>query len=58
MGNKMPFIVTHDAHVKDELLASGFTIVEDKDGRYVFLNNKTVAFNEDGRAVFTDRLCM
>jgi hypothetical protein len=58
MNNKMPFVVTHDDHVKDELLKNGFTLVEDQNGRYVFLNNRTISFDQTGKVQFTDRLCM
>lgn len=53
--NKL-FITTHDEETRDQLLATGFTMVENANGRYVFLNDKTVTFDKDGKVYYTDRL--
>lgn len=56
MDNKLPFIATHDATVKKELLQAGFTLIEENNGRYVFLNDKKMSFDKDGKVYFTNRL--
>lgn len=53
---KKLFITTHDEETRDKLLDIGFTMVEDANGRYVFLNDKTMTFDKDGKVYYTDRL--
>lgn len=55
-NKKEMFITTHDEGTRDKLLSCGFTMVESANGRFVFLNDKSLTFDKDGKVYYTDRL--
>ena len=62
MENKQKFIITRENIVAQELIKQGFTLLSEEIGKYVFLNNSTLVFNEDNKEyfdklVYTNVLC-
>ena len=48
------FIMTQDADTAAELTASGYTLLNNQDGTWFFLNNGRLSFEQKEYVVFTD----
>lgn len=62
MENKQKFIITRENVVAQELMKQGFTLLSEEIGKYVFLNNSTLMFDENNKKyfdklVYTNVLC-
>ena len=55
------FIRTQDSKVSDMLLKLGFKLVDNKDGFFTFVNDKSLKFSDDFDATklhYTNILCL
>lgn len=62
MENKQKFIITTENSIAQELMKQGFTLLSEEIGKYVFLNNSTLVFDENNKKhfdklVYTNVLC-
>lgn len=56
-SNNMPFIITTDVDTKDKLLKLGFSLIEEENNKYTFLNDVNLKFNENGEKIKLDKMC-
>lgn len=57
LNKKRPFIVTTDSNTANQLKELNFTLIQEDNGRYMFLNNSTLKFDENGEEIKLNKMC-
>ena len=55
--NDMPFIITTDSDTANQLKDMHFTLLSEDNGKYMFINNGTLKFDENGKEIKLNKMC-
>lgn len=56
-NKKKPFIITTDGDTANQLKELNFTLIQEDKGKYLFLNNSTLKFDENGEEIKLNKMC-
>ena len=56
-SKKKPFIITTLTETANELKKLKFTLLSETNGRYVFLNDSSLKFDENGKEIKLNQMC-